>query len=48
MIKRELRKMKVVDNREKPFKKENKTYYVRNNDDNGSRYDNWRNDLRVL
>ena len=27
----ELRKIKVVENCDEPFKKENKTYYVRNN-----------------
>ena len=37
--------MKVVENREESFKKESKTYYVRD-DNNRSRYDNWRNDLR--
>ena len=38
--------MKVVENREEPFKKENTTYYIRNTEDNRSRMDNWRNDLK--
>ena len=42
MMKKELRKMKVVENREEPFKKENNTYYVRH-DNKKSRLDNWRN-----
>ena len=40
LIKRELRKMKVVENCKEPFKKDTKTYYECNNDDNRSRYDN--------
>ena len=46
MMKKELRKMKVVQNIEEPFKKESKTYYIRDDNDR-SRYDNWRNDLRT-
>ena len=42
MLKKELRRMKVVENREEPFKNENTTYYVWNTDDNGSRKDNWK------
>ena len=38
--------MKVVENHEEPDKEESKTYHVRN-DDNRSRYDNWRNDLKT-
>ena len=38
--------MKVFENREEPFKKEDKTYYVRD-DNNRSRLDNRRNDMRV-
>ena len=34
MMKKELRKMKVVQNREGPFEKENKTLYARNEDNN--------------
>ena len=45
MMKKELRKMKAAENCQEPFKKVNKTFYVRN-DDNRSRNDNWRNDLR--
>ena len=37
--------MKDAENCQEPFKKVNKTFYVRN-DDNRSRNDNWRNDLR--
>ena len=47
LMKKELRKMKVAENREEPFKKkesttyyqEDTTYYVRNTDDNRSRRD---------
>ena len=46
LMNKELRKMKVVENWEEPFKKESKTYYGHNNEDNRSRIDNWRNDLR--
>ena len=41
-MKKELRKIKVVENCEEPFKKENTTYYVRNNENNRSRMDNWK------
>ena len=34
--------MKVVENHEEPFKKENTTYYVCNNENNRSRMDNWK------
>ena len=44
MMKKELRKMKVVENKEEPFKKENRTYFVRD-ENNRSRYDDWRKDL---
>ena len=30
LMKKEIRKMKVLEDREEPFKKENKTFYVRN------------------
>ena len=46
LMKKELRKMKVVENFEEPFKRENTTYYVWNTEDNRSRMDNWRNDLK--
>ena len=50
LMKKELRKMKVAENREEPFKKkesmtyyqEDTTYYVWNTDDNRSRRDNWK------
>ena len=34
LMKKELRKMKAVENREEPFKNENTTYYKGNTDDN--------------
>ena len=40
LMKKELRKMKVVEKHEEPLKKENSTYYVHNNEDNRSRMDN--------
>ena len=42
IIKKGLRKMKVAENCEGPFEKENKTFYARN-EDNRSRYKNWKN-----
>ena len=50
LMKKELRNMKVAENREEPFKKkesmtyyqEDTTYYVRNTDDIRSRKDNWK------
>ena len=47
-IKKELRKIKVTDNREEIFNrdKEYKTNYVRN-EDNMSRYKNWKNSLET-
>ena len=42
LMKKELRKMKVVENCEEPFKNENTTYYVRNTDDSRSRKENWK------
>ena len=42
-LKKELRKIKVIENREEPFSgKDYKTLYVRNND-NHSRFNNWKN-----
>jgi len=46
IMKKELKRLKIVENREEPFaNKETKTYYTRN-DDNRSRYDNWRKNIR--
>ena len=51
MMKKELKKMKVAENREEPFKEkkgittnflEKDTYYIQNTDDNRSRRDNWK------
>ena len=39
LMKKEIRKIKVVENREEPFKNKNTTYYLRNTDDNRSRKD---------
>ena len=44
LMKKELRKMKVVENRQKHFKKEEKAFYVK--DDNRARIDKWRNDMQ--
>ena len=44
-MKKELKNLKVAENREKPFSKETKTYYTRTDGDR-SRYDNWRNKMR--
>ena len=45
LMKKELRKMKVAENREEPFKKEEKAFYVKN--DNRARIDKWRNDMQA-
>ena len=45
MMQKELRKMKVIENRDEPFKKESKAYFVRD-ENNRSRYDDWRKDMR--
>ena len=49
LMKKDLKRMKVAENREEPFKKsiatnyvDEDTYYVRNADDNRSRRDNWK------
>ena len=49
LMKKELKIMKVVENREEPFKKDiatnyvdEDTYYVQNAYDNRSRRDNWK------
>ena len=53
LMKKELKRMKVVENREEPFKKGIATnylediHYVRNADDNRSRRDNWKRDKYV-
>jgi hypothetical protein len=44
LMKKELRKIKVTEDRE-PFKKEHQTFFTRN-DENRSRYNNWRNSLQ--
>ena len=41
-MKKELKRLKVAENCEEPFQKENKTYYTRN-EDTRSRYNSWRN-----
>ena len=41
MMKKVLKKMKVDENCEEPFTKENNTYYVQNTDDKMSRKDRW-------
>ena len=43
-MKKELKGMKVVEHREEPFKKEGKTYYVRNGD-NRTRLHNLRKSM---
>ena len=43
LMKKELRKMKVAENTEEPFKKEQKAFYVK--DDNRARIDKWKNDM---
>ena len=40
MMKKQLRKTKVIENIEEPFKKESKAYFVRNENNRG-RYDDW-------
>ena len=44
-MKKELKRLKVAENREEPFAKETKTYYTRT-DDNRSRYDNWKKNIK--
>ena len=46
MMKKDLRKMKVVENTEELFKKEGRSYCVRD-ENNRSRYDDWRSDLTL-
>ena len=43
-MKKELKRLKVTENREEPFKKETQTYYTRD-EDSRSRYNNWKNSL---
>ena len=45
LMKKELRKLKVVDSRAEPFKQEDKTFYVK--DDNRARLDKWRNEMQA-
>merc|ERR1712237_61579 len=53
-MKRELKRLKIVENREEPFaakKEETRAYYARhesnqNRFENRSRYDTWRNNIR--
>lgn len=45
MMKKELRKMKVEENHEWSFVKENKMFYTIN-EDNRSRYNNWKKSLK--
>ena len=53
-MKRELKSLKIVENREEPFaakKEETRAYYARNESnqnrfDNRSRYDDWRNNIK--
>ena len=54
MMKKELKRMKVAENREEPFKNGIETnyvgedvYFVRNGSDNRSRRDNWNRDRYV-
>ena len=42
LMRKELKKMKVIENRNEVFKNKNTTYYVRNTDDNRSRRYNWK------
>merc|ERR1712237_239710 len=45
-MKKELKRLKIVENREEPFAgKETKMYYT-GNDDNRSRYDNWKRNIK--
>ena len=45
-MKKELKRLKIAENREEPFAaKETKTYYTKN-DDNRSHYDNWRKNIK--
>ena len=47
-MKKELERLKIVENREEPFAaKEMKTYYTKN-DDNRSRYDNWKKNISLM
>ena len=42
LMRKELKKMKVIENQNEVFKKEDTTYYIQNTDDNRSRRDNWK------
>ena len=45
MMKKELREINVAENFDGPFETENKMFYARN-EDNRSRYNNWKNSLK--
>ena len=45
-MKKELKRLKVAENREEPFMKETKTYYT-GKEDSRSRYNNWKNSLET-
>ena len=44
-MKKELKRLKVIENREEPFNKETQAFYTRT-DDTRSRYDSWRRNLK--
>ena len=44
IMKKKLRKMTVLENREEPFKKESRAYFVRD-ENNRSRYNDWKRNL---
>ena len=44
-MKKELKRLKVAENREEPFMKETKTYYTRT-EESRSHYNNWKNNLK--
>jgi hypothetical protein len=48
LLHKEIRKIKIIENREEPFaSKEYNTNYVKNND-NRSRYNNWKNSQKEM
>ena len=44
-MKKELKRLKIAENREEPFAKETKTFYAKT-EENRSRYNNWKNNLK--
>ena len=44
-MKKELKRLKIAENREEPFAKETKMYYTRT-EESRSRYNNWKNNLK--